>query len=234
MRISAVQKFTTLDYPGKTACIVFTAGCNFRCGYCHNPEFVLPDRLKEFEEHFIPEEVFWGFLETRRGLLEGVAVSGGEPTLQRDLRAFLRRVKDMGFSVKLDTNGSLPEIIEPILEDGCVDYVAMDVKTSLDRYAELVGACVRPDAVKRSIDLIKRFAPDYELRTTIVAEHHDIGTLKEMRSLIQGAKRYSLQGFRSGHTLDAEFEHFATVGRGELEKLGMLFRDEAEEIIIRV
>jgi len=233
MRISAVQKFTTLDYPGKTACVVFTAGCNFRCGYCHNPEFVLPEQLKELEDHFIPDEVFWSFLETRRGLLDGVAVSGGEPTLQRELPDFLRHIKQMGFSVKLDTNGALPEILRPMLEEKLVDYVPMDVKTSLLRYTELVGACVRPEAIQESIKLIRELAPDYEFRTTIVREHHDAATLEDMRELVRGARRYALQGFRSGKTLDSAFSAYANVREKELETIGASFATEVDELIFR-
>lgn len=233
MRISAIQKFTTLDFPGKSACVVFTAGCNFRCGFCHNPEFVLPESLKQLEESFIPEEAFWGFLRLRQGLLEGVTLSGGEPLLQGDLPAFLKRIKEMGFAVKLDTNGALPELLEPILKSGSVDYVAMDIKTSLARYGELTGACVRPEAIRKSIDLIRSLSPDYEFRTTIVREHHDAETLDAMRELVRGSRRYALQGFRPGTTLDPTFEQYAAVGEEELKQLGTVFQEDVDELLTR-
>lgn len=233
MRISGIQKFTVLDYPEKTACILFTPGCNFRCGYCHNPEFVLPERLKSLEPHLIAEDDVLRFLESRKYLLDGVVITGGEPTLQRDLPSLMRKVKVLGFSVKLDTNGSLPEILEPILAEGLADYVAMDVKTSLARYPELVGACVRPEAIAKSIELIKALAPDYEFRTTIVSEHHGPAEIEGMRSLVAGARRYVLQGFRPDITLDPAFGSYRAVGRGDLETLVEEFRPAVAEVLIR-
>lgn len=231
MKFSAVQKFTVLDYPDKTACIVFTPGCNFRCGFCHNPEFVLPERIKELESDFIDEAAVLSFLETRRGLLQGVVVTGGEPTLQRELPAFLAKVRSMGFATKLDTNGSLPEILEPILDKGLVDYVAMDVKTSLENYTSLAG-CFRPEAIRTSLELIRTKVPEYEFRTTIVKEHHGPQELEGIAKLIQGANRYVLQGFRPNITLDPKFQQYAAVTRPELEKIAEFFRPFVKEVII--
>ncbi|KAA0207012.1 anaerobic ribonucleoside-triphosphate reductase activating protein [Candidatus Uhrbacteria bacterium] len=233
MKFSGIQKLTLLDYPGKTACVAFTPGCNFRCGYCHNPEFVLPERIKELEPSFIPEEDVLAFLEERRGKLEGVVVTGGEPTLHRGLPAFLRRVRDLGFLVKLDTNGSLPEALEPILREGLADYVAMDIKTSPERYPELVGVFVRADALKRSIELIKTFAPDYEFRTTVVAEHHGLEEFRAIAHLIKGARRYVLQGFRPDITLDPAYQSYARVGANDLEAVKLRLKQSVEELIIR-
>ena len=157
---------TLLDFPDRVACIVFTPGCNFRCGYCHNPEFVIPENLTKFRESFLSLESVFTFLDTRKGRLDGVVVSGGEPTLQVGLGDFLGKVKSMGFQTKLDTNGSLPEVLKPLLQEMLIDYVAMDVKTSLARYGELTEACVRAEAIRESIELIKDMAPDYEFRTT--------------------------------------------------------------------
>lgn len=234
MQISAVQKFTTLDFPDKLSCIVFTPGCNFRCGYCHNPEFVLPEEVVKLRDSFIEEETVISFLETRIGKLDGVVVSGGEPTLQRGLAEFLEKVKRMGFLTKLDTNGGLPEILQPLLEKGLVDYVAMDVKTSLERYQELAGACIRPEAIKKSIALIKELAPDYEFRTTMVQEHHDESTIRAISDLIGEAKRYALQGFRPGKTLDSAFSNFRAVQQSELREASQYFQGTVENILIRV
>ncbi|PIR76985.1 MAG: anaerobic ribonucleoside-triphosphate reductase activating protein, partial [Candidatus Magasanikbacteria bacterium CG10_big_fil_rev_8_21_14_0_10_38_6] len=143
MVISGVQPFTLLDFPEKTACIIFTAGCNFRCGYCHNPEFVLPEKIQQIKTSFIDEETIYSFLQKRKGLLDGVVISGGEPTMMGDLPAFIRNIKELGFLVKLDTNGNRPLVLQHLLDEGLLDYVAMDVKTSLVNYADLVGDCVR-------------------------------------------------------------------------------------------
>lgn len=233
MKFSGIQKLTLLDYPGKTACILFTPGCNFRCGYCHNPEFVLPEQLKKLEPSFIPEEHVLAFLGERRGKLEGVVVTGGEPTLHRELPAFLRKVRDLGFLVKLDTNGSLPEMLEPILREGLTDYVAMDVKTSPERYAELVGVPVRAEALKRSVELIKTLVPEYEFRTTVVAEHHGLEEFRAIARLIKGARRYVLQGFRPDITLDPAYQGYARVGADELEAVKSRLQQSVEELIIR-
>ena len=234
MQISAVQKFTTLDFPDRLSCIVFTPGCNFRCGYCHNPEFVLPEQLIKLRDSFIDESSVFAFLETRIGKLDGVVVSGGEPTLQQGLETFLRKVKDMGFQTKLDTNGALPEVLQPLLEKELLDYVAMDVKTSLERYQELVGACMRPEAIRQSIGLIKRRAPEYEFRTTVLNEHHDRATWEAMIELLKGSQRFALQGFRPGKTLNSDFSEYHKVEREELEEIAKTLRDEIEEVFIRV
>lgn len=135
MQIGGLQKFSLLDYPGKISAVVFTQGCNFRCPYCHNPELVDPARYQEC----LPEEEIFSFLETRRGKLEAVTVTGGEPTLQKSLAPFLRRIKDMGFLVKLDTNGSRPDVLEELLRQKLIDYIAMDIKAPLEKYEAVTG-----------------------------------------------------------------------------------------------
>lgn len=232
MRFSAVQKFTVLDFPEKTACILFTPGCNLRCGFCHNPEFVIPSKVKELEPDFIDESAVLSFLESRRGLLQGVVVTGGEPTLHRGLPEFLAKVRAQGFLTKLDTNGTLPEILEPILRAGLVDYVAMDVKTSLEKYPSL-SACARPEAILQSIALIRALAPDYEFRTTIVKEHHGEAELEAIAELISGSRRYVLQGFRPNITLDPEFERYAAVTPAELTIIAERFRPIVTEVLIK-
>lgn len=205
MLISGVQKFTMLDYPGKISCIVFTPGCNFRCGYCHNPEFVLPESIQKIKNSFIPEEKFLNFLRKREGFLDGVVISGGEPTMMGDLPAFMRKVKDAGFLVKLDTNGNNPTMLKKIISEKIVDYIAMDVKTSFGKYKELVGPCVDPSNIKESIKLIMESGVDYEFRSTVLSEIHDEATLKEMAEMVAGAKIIYLQKFRPAHTLDPRF-----------------------------
>ena len=133
MQIAAVQKLTLLDFPGKTACTVFVPGCNFRCGYCHNPELVEPKLVEKTAKNLISEEDFFGFLAKRKGMLDGVCVTGGEPTLQKDLPDFLKQIRRRGFLVKLDTNGSRPDVLEKLLRAGLLDYIALDVTASPER-----------------------------------------------------------------------------------------------------
>ncbi len=138
MNLSGIKKSTLLDYPGKIATLIFTPGCNFRCGFCHNPEFVLPDRVEKLRKDFISEEIFFRFLKTRIGFLDGVVICGGEPTIHSDLMGFCKKIKDLGFLVKLDTNGSRPEVIRDLLDANLIDYIAMDVKHTWEQYADLV------------------------------------------------------------------------------------------------
>lgn len=169
MEIHGLQKLTLLDYPGRTACTVFTGRCNYRCPFCHNGALVLAPE----SQPALPEEEILRFLEKRRRLLDGVAVTGGEPTLQEDLPAFLRRVKDLGYAVKLDTNGTRPGVLRALLGEGLVDYVAMDVKAAPEKYAAAVGlpACdLAP--VRESAALLMEGAVDFEFRTTVVEQLH--------------------------------------------------------------
>jgi len=190
MIISGLQKLTLLDYPGKCACTVFLAGCNLRCPFCHNAALVTGDFPA-----LMDEEAFFAFLETRRGLLDGVCVTGGEPTLRTDLPDFLKRIKAAGFSVKLDTNGSNPALLRQLIDAGSVDYVAMDVKNSPDRYAETCGGVDILDAVQQSIDLLMAGPVDYEFRTTCCKPLHDTDALETIGAWLSGAKQFYLQAF---------------------------------------
>lgn len=233
MLISGVQQFTMLDYPNKTACIVFTPGCNFRCGFCHNPEFVLPEEIDQIKESFIPEAAFFHFLETRKGLLDGVVITGGEPTLMGDLLEFIQKVKNMGFLVKLDSNGNTPTILKKILETGLVDYVAMDIKTTLPKYKELVGLRAREEYIQEAITCIKESGIDHEFRSTIVKEVHTADVLQGMVELVSGAKRYFLQNFRPEKTLDPVFEQYHGFSDSELHGIRELFASVVEEVGVR-
>ena len=201
MRIAGLQKLTLLDFPGHTACTVFTAGCNLRCPFCHNSELVLPERTPPW----LDEEEFFSFLSKRQGILEGVCVTGGEPLLQADIDRFLRRIKEMGFAVKLDTNGCFPQKLRQLVEQGLVDYVAMDVKNGRERYGETVGIADFDTAgVEESVQFLLSGVVDYELRTTVTVQHHDETSLSSLARWISGARRYALQSFRdSGDVLSA-------------------------------
>lgn len=233
VRLSGVQPFTQLDFPGRLACIAFLPGCNFRCGYCHNPEFVLTERLVKTAESWIDGEVFLSFLDRRRGLLDGVVISGGEPTLHAGLPDFIREIRNRGFQVKLDTNGSLPEVLGPLLHDHLLDYVAMDVKTSLEQYPELASACIRPSAIRESIDLIKELAPDYEFRTTMIPKCHGRKEIAGLLELVRGSKRYALQAFRPAITLDPAFASYEPSDEIFLKTIAEQFRPHVQELIIR-
>ena len=191
MLILGLQKLTLLDYPGRTACTVFTGGCNFRCPFCHNAPLVIPGRG---QEPYTEEEVL-SYLKKRAGLLDGVCVTGGEPTLQEDLEAFLRQVRALGYPVKLDTNGSRPEALRALIGQGLLDYVAMDVKSSPEEYARACGVPVDLEKVNESIDLLLSGCVDYEFRTTVVAGLHTPQIIEQTARRIAGAKRYFLQAF---------------------------------------
>lgn len=190
MDISGLQKLTLLDYPGKCACTVFLAGCNLRCPFCHNASLVTGNFPA-----LMNEETFFAFLNTRKGLLDGVCVTGGEPTLRTDLPEFLRRIKAAGFSVKLDTNGSNPAMLRQLIGEGIVDYVAMDIKNSPDRYSETCGGADILDAVQQSIDILMEGSADYEFRTTCCKPLHDADALETIGAWLCGAKRFFLQPF---------------------------------------
>ena len=191
MKLQGLAKLTLLDFPGRVACTVFFGGCNLRCPFCHNAGLVLDP--SQYEQ--IDESELYRFLEKRKGILDGVAVTGGEPLLQPELAHLLREIRARGFAVKLDTNGTLPDKLEPLLDEGLADYVAMDIKNDAAHYAETSGRDVDLDAVRRSIALIMEKAPDYEFRTTVVSAFHTPDSIRGAAELIRGAKRYFLQNF---------------------------------------
>ena len=202
MRLGGIQKLTLLDYPGTVACTVFTLGCNMRCPFCHNSLLV----TKTGEAEVYPEDEFFAFLGKRRGILDGVCVTGGEPLLQSDAGEFIAKIKAMGYKVKLDTNGSFPDRLEEILKSGNVDYVAMDIKNSPDRYAETVGI---PDfdisKILRSIEIIKALGVDHEFRTTVVSPLHDADSIAGAAEMVRGSPKYFLQNFvDSGDLINGE------------------------------
>jgi len=213
MVISGLQKLTLLDYPGRTACTVFTPFCNWRCPFCHNAALV----LRGEEQPVLDEKEFFAFLSRRKGLLDGVAVTGGEPTLHKDLPDFLRRVKDMGFAVKLDTNGTHPAMLRTVLEEGLADYVAMDIKAGRANYPSVTGT-LRPglEAVEESAALLMAGNTDFEFRTTVVRELHATEDFRDIAQWLAGEEKYFLQAFKdSGDILAGDFSAFS---REEMEK----------------
>ncbi len=191
MRIGGLQKFSMIDYPGKVSAIVFTTGCNFRCGFCHNPELVQPDQFPEP----IPVEEVLSFLESRKGKLDAVSITGGEPTIHADLPDFMATIKEMGYLVKLDSQGTNPAMLEQIIARKLVDYLAMDIKGPLDRYEEITNMPVNLDDIKRSIKLLMTSGIPYEFRTTIVKEQLSPEDITKLLETIKGAQQYYLQKF---------------------------------------
>ena len=192
MVIHGIQKLTLVDYPGHPAAILFTGDCNFRCPFCQNAPLV----LSLSSEPVIAEDEIFSFLKKRKGMLEGVVVTGGEPTLQKDLIPYLGRLKGLGYLVKLDTNGYRPDILEKAMESGYVDYVAMDIKTSLDEYPVVAGIKnLDVSRIERSVELLKTGAVDYEFRTTVVEPLHHKENFEKIGELLKGCRRYYLQSF---------------------------------------
>ena len=192
MNIQGIQKLTLLDYPDHMACTVFTGGCNMRCPFCHNASLVL--RPGENPAYF--EEEIYAFLKKRQGVLDGVAITGGEPLLQHDLREFILRVRELGFAVKLDTNGSYPARLEALIKEGLLDYIAMDVKNSLEKYAQTVGVPHFDTApIEQSIALLRESDVPFELRTTVVRELHTAEDIEDMGVWLAGDHKHYLQGF---------------------------------------
>ena len=202
MNISGIQKLTLLDYPGKVACTLFTAGCNFRCPFCHNAGLVLPDRL---EEASITEDEVMSFLKKRAGMLDGVAITGGEPLLHTDMPEFLEKIKNLGYKIKLDTNGSNPKLLKEIVNVGLVDRVAMDIKNAPSEYNKTAGCSVDMEKIEESKDFLLTGTCDYEFRTTVVKGIHTKESIVAAAKWISGAKEYYLQQFKdSGNLINPE------------------------------
>ncbi len=203
MVIKGLQKITLLDFPGKVACTVFTAGCNFRCPFCHNASLVTHTETAKT----IPEEEVFSYLTHRHGILDGVGITGGEPLLQKDIAEFCRKIHDLGLLVKLDTNGSFPERLRPLIEEGLVDYLAMDIKNCKEAYAETCGLrdmSAELPKIEESIRLIMHSGIPYEFRTTVVRELHSKERIVTLAKEIEGAERFFLQTFTDSGDLIGE------------------------------
>lgn len=206
MIIGGLQKTTLIDYPGKLACTVFLAGCNFRCPWCYSSELVLP--LKIAKQPRISEKEFFDFLRERRGLLEGVVVCGGEPTINKDLLQFIEKIKNLGYVVKLDTNGSNPEMLKDLVNRGLVDYVAMDIKTVKEKYPIIFNEQLDIKSIEESAQFLKTGKIDFEFRSTILPQIHSKEDLINIAKWIGGPNvKYYLQNFRPEKTIDPDFEN---------------------------
>ncbi|MEI6242330.1 MAG: anaerobic ribonucleoside-triphosphate reductase activating protein [Chlamydiota bacterium] len=203
MKIGGIQHCSLIDFPGKLAAVIFTEGCPFRCHYCHNPSLVLPSETQKRVEE---REVF-SFLEKRVGKLDGVVISGGEPTLQEDLIPFIEKIRNMGFCIKLDTSGFFFSVLQELLEKKLVDYVAMDIKAPLDKYAQVIGREVDTKTIQESICLLLQSSISYEFRTTLVGSLHTKEDVVAIAKTIQGAPLYVLQRFFKNITLNPHFQN---------------------------
>ena len=227
MKIHGLQKMTLLDYPGRVACTVFFGGCDMRCPFCHNAEL-----LDGSAPPVMDEEELLAFLRKRKGLLDGVAITGGEPLLQKDLPALAARIREMGYPVKLDTNGNHPERLRGMIDDGLVQYVAMDIKNSPDRYAETAGLpAMDLGSVRESVALLLEGRTDYEFRTTTVAELHDDRSFEQIGPWIRGARRYFLQKFTDRDTVPFEGLHAPT--EEQMRRWADILRPYAESVQLR-
>lgn len=202
MQIGGLEKLTLIDYPGKIACTVFLIGCNFRCPFCYSSELVLPEKIKK--QPIISEKEFFAFLKQRKSLLEGVVICGGEPTIHKDLPVFIKKIKKLGFLVKLDTNGSNPEMLKMLISKRLVDYVAMDVKAPKEKYERLTGVPIDLKKIEKSIEMISEHAPAYEFRTTFVPELLTKEDIVEIAHWLRGAELYYLQQFKIMSSLLSE------------------------------
>jgi len=238
MFIGGLQKFTMLDYPGKIAAVVFTMGCNFRCPFCHNPEIVDP-RLINYDNEIKEEEIL-EFLESRKNSLEGVCITGGEPTLQLGLKEFIRKIKKMGFSIKLDTNASHFSIINDLVENGLVDYWAIDIKTSPPKYKIMTKKNDATENLEKSIDLITNSGSELELRTTVVPGYVNQKDFDDIVDWINGINknifpklsRYSIQNFRPEKTLREGLKNVKPYSKLELNKMAEKIRKYCGDVVI--
>ncbi|MBP3329527.1 MAG: anaerobic ribonucleoside-triphosphate reductase activating protein [Clostridia bacterium] len=228
MKLIGLQKMTVLDFPGRVACIVFTFGCNFRCPFCHNASLVMGEG-----ESDITEEEFFAYLKKRQGILDGVVVTGGEPLLQKDIEDFLRKIKSLGYEIKLDTNGTFPEKLKNIVNEGLVDYVAMDIKNAPEYYAITSGKeDIDLTKIKESVDfLINEAQVEYEFRTTVVAQFHSESVMDEIGEMIKGAKNYYLQGFVDSGDLIGE--NLSALPKANMQKMADRVSQYVQNVSLR-
>ncbi len=231
MIIGGLEKLTLLDFPDNLAAIIFTQNCNFRCHYCYNPmlvwprtEMLSPDGKNIKEDHpLIKEEDLFLFLKERKGKIDGVVISGGEPTLHADLPQFIKKIKDLGYLVKLDTNGTNPLMLANLIEANLIDYIAMDIKASLEKYEETVAVKVNLDNLQKSVKMILSGPVAYEFRSTLVPKLHGEEDIKRMGKLIKGARLWYLQKFKpDADLINPEFKKLPTFTDQELKDLALI------------
>lgn len=230
--IGGVQKTTLIDFPEKIASIVFTQGCNFRCGYCHNSELISFQQFY-FDGKEYKKDDFFEFMEKRVGKLDGVVITGGEPTLQTGLYDFVKQIKSMGFLVKLDTNGSNPNYLEQLYLDNLIDYVAMDIKAPIEKYAEITNVIPNPDKIKKSVDLIMNSGIKYEFRTTVIKSQLSFDDFEKIGQMINGAEKYFLQKFEASKILDEKLKDEKSYSNEEFSIICQNLQKYVKEVKVR-
>ena len=216
MRLGGYQKLTLIDFPGVIATTVFTVGCSFRCPFCHNPELVIKSRFPALNNL---EEEFFAHLEKRKGKLEGVCITGGEPTIQPDIIEFIRKIKKMGYLVKLDSNGTRPDVLRKIIKEKLVDFIAMDIKNSPENYSKTVGLTADTSRIKLSVEMIMNSGIAYEFRTTVVPGIHSEEDFVAITKWIKGARAYYLQEYRELRILDGQLKNKTKGKKIDLKKI---------------
>jgi len=227
--IGGLQKVSLIDYPGYISAVVFLQGCNFRCGYCHNPELVNP----KLYGPSLPEEDILSFLEKRVGKLDAVSITGGEPTLQEELPELIRKIRAIGFRIKLDTNGSHAEMLKSMIEENLLDYIAMDIKAPLHRYDRICRVNVNKDEISRSIRIIMDSPVEYEFRTTLVHDLIHDDDFPAMWDLIRGARSFVLQNFTPSKALDDRYLSRSPLSSDGLQHLADTAGQHVEKVTIR-
>lgn len=229
MKIAGLQKTSLIDYPGKIAAVMFTNGCNFRCGFCHNADLVNPNAKVKI----ITQKEILDFLKKRQNVLEGVVITGGEPTLQPGLIDFIKNIKKLGYAIKLDTNGTDPDLLTKLITNKLISYIAMDIKGPLDKYHIITGSKINLEKIKKSVEIIKNSGIDYEFRTTVVPAQLDKDDFAKMGKWLKGARRYFLQQFRNKKTLDRKFSKISPYTDEELKKFAKIMKKYAKKVEIR-
>lgn len=226
MIIGGLEKLSLIDFPGRPAAVVFTQGCNFRCHFCYNPMIVCydVDERNKKDHSLLGESDFFAFLESRQGKLDGVVITGGEPTIHKDLKQFIKKIRKLGFAIKLDSNGTNPKVLANLIKENLLDYIAMDIKSDREGYEKVIGAKVDFDKIAESVKIIIDSGVPYEFRTTLVPLLHSVKDIDKIGRVIKGADRWMLQNFKSNTDLvNQGFEgakSFTTKQMKEMEAIG--------------
>ena len=229
MIIKGFQKLSLIEYPEKISAIVFLGNCNFRCHFCYNTDLVKNyDKLPD-----IPEKKILDFLSTRKGLVDGLAITGGEPTLHKDLPVFIKKVKDLGFLVMLETNGSNPKMLKELIDKKLVDYIAMDIKAPLEKYDDVTGVKVNKKNIQESIDIIRNSGIDYEFRTTVIPKHFKKEDALAIGKWLKGSKRFYIQQFRSDKTLDESYKKMEAYSPEKMKELVEIMKPFFDSVKVR-
>jgi len=232
VKIGGLQKLTLIDYPGKIAATVFLIGCNFKCPYCQNPELVRPDLASGLTS--ISKSDFFKFLNSKIEFIDGICITGGEPTIHKKLFDFIKKIKQKGFLVKLDTNGSNPEILEKLIDAKLLDFISMDVKTSWLKYNRATGVKVDLEKIKKSVEIIKNSGIDYEFRTTIVPSEVEEEDIKKIAKWFKGAKKFVLQQFQNKKVLDKRFKKIQPYAEETLKEFRKILGKYIEKVELRI